>query len=331
MTNTPTAVLEPGRRVADYEITRVLCRGGMAVVYEVVHTAFGSSYALKLPDPRLLARCGRSARSQLFTRLRREGRVQSKLDHPNLVRVHNLLDVDGVPALVMDLVRGPTLADLLKRRSQLSWAQIDALGQGMIMGLCAAHDAGVVHRDIKPPNVLVVCVDGRWIPKLADFGLAKELPRAAPPLGEDLTLTGQVMGTLGYMPPEQMLDSKHIHPRADVFALGAVLFELVMGQPICGALRVADASTVQLGLRRLEARGDVPTRMRTAITEALAGRPPVDAHGLLALWRKKPGGAALWRRPATWAASVVIGGLVAAGSVLVALAGVRALLLAVGA
>ncbi len=188
----------------------------MASVYRVRHSQLGSMHALKILKLR-----GEGIRRRLL----REGRVQAMLNHPNLVSVTDVVEVDGSPALVMEYIDGPSLDDFLGRY-RLTLPQANELAVGILRGVSEAHKHGLVHRDLKPGNILLQPVDDDLIPKVADFGLAKVLAEAFGPSGGS-TRSGTTMGTPGYMPPEQIRDSKVVDARADVFALGAILFEMV--------------------------------------------------------------------------------------------------------
>jgi serine/threonine protein kinase/tetratricopeptide (TPR) repeat protein len=209
--------LKPGTSVERYIIQGVVGEGAMAVVYRAKHRDLGSMHALKQltrPD------------AEIRDRLVQEGRLQSTLNHPNVVSVTDMVEIDGMPALVMEYIAGPTLQQLLKR-GPLSLDQIDALASGILKGVAAAHAHGLVHRDLKPGNILVSLTNDALVPKIADFGLAKVLEHG----GEAMmaTQTGSSMGTPAYMAPEQIQDSSTVDARADIFALGAILYELVTG------------------------------------------------------------------------------------------------------
>ena len=277
-------VLAEGTVIGDFRIEGLVARGGMSAVYRVRHTVLRSRYALKVLDRSLLLRHRRRHRWQLCARLRREGRIQSGLQHPNLLRVHDLIDLEGTPALVMDYVDGPTLEALIEG-GDLTLDEIDDLARGMMAGLAVAHAAGVIHRDLKPANVLVSAVGGRWVPRIADFGIAKERadPTASVGIDDDLTRTGQILGTPGYMAPEQGRDAKGVDRGVDLFALGIVLFELVTGGRLADA---SDRATEEVVADRLVdlAQRDLPDRMVAAIEGAL-GRRFDEVEALAAVWR----------------------------------------------
>ncbi len=209
-------MLQPGQVLDRYTVIDELGRGGMAVVYRVRHNALGSLHALKV-----LTLHGASIQDRLV----QEGRVQAGLRHPNIVAVTDVLDVDGSPGLVMELVQGPSLEDwLLHNKPDLVTAE--ALFRGVLAGVRRAHRLDLVHRDLKPGNVLLEVTEEGMIPKVADFGLAKLLETQG---GLSRTRTGIAMGTPAYMAPEQIRDAKNVDARADIFSLGCILYELVVG------------------------------------------------------------------------------------------------------
>lgn len=199
------SVLNTGASIGRYTIDGKLGEGGMAVVYRARHHDLGSLHAIKV-----LHQGGRAVRERLLL----EGRVQASLSHPNIFSVTDVIDVDGAPGLVMELIDGPTLDELITSGA-LSWEEIDRLATGILRGVSAAHRKGLVHRELKPANVLVALQDGDMVPKVADFGLAKALEDV--PAGPVHTRTGMAMGTPAYMSPEQVRDSKHVDHRADIW------------------------------------------------------------------------------------------------------------------
>ncbi len=206
--------MNPGDRVGAWRIERELGRGAMAIVYLVRHESAGVARALKVLE---------TLDAEVVARTRREARVQARLRHPNVVRVHEILDVDGRPGLLMDYVAGPNLHQWRVGRAFSHGETLD-LFRDVVGGVAAAHRAGLVHRDLKPDNVLVD-PDGRGL--VTDFGLVKVLEGDTP--GQ--TRTGATMGTPGFMAPEQIRRARHADQRADVFALGCVLYWLYAQQP----------------------------------------------------------------------------------------------------
>ena len=158
-------MIETGQTVERFTVEAKLGEGGMATVYRVRHNTLGSYHALKLL---------KSSNADVRRRLVEEGRVQASLHHPNIVAVTDVLIVEGQPGLLMELVNGPTLEQWLwQNRATLE--QAEALFRGIVAGVGRAHRAGLVHRDLKPGNVLLDVADGMVIPKVTDVCLAKIL------------------------------------------------------------------------------------------------------------------------------------------------------------
>jgi eukaryotic-like serine/threonine-protein kinase len=205
-----------------YKLVQSLGNGGMGQVFVAENIAIGMRVAIKLLKPELLAN------PEFRQRFQNEAQAVAAIEHPNVARFFDL--VVGDPTfIVMEYVRGETLADLIKRSGRLPVARATAIARRLCWGLDAAHAAGVVHRDLKPANVLLAPdAEHGETPKLIDFGLAK----LAAALGESarLTRTGQIIGTPQYMSPEQISGHK-IDGRADVYALGCLLYEMLTGRP----------------------------------------------------------------------------------------------------
>ena len=270
-------LLEPGTTIDRYRVQGVLGRGGMAMVYRVQHTHLRSVHALKVM----------TVPARLFEkRMMREGRAQSSLRHPNVVAVTDVVDVAGSPGLVMEYVPGPSLDRLLSRH-RLTPPQAAHLGRQILRGVSAAHRHGLIHRDLKPANILMDPQDDELVPKVADFGLAKLIDQ---PDGDLRTRSGVPMGTPAYMAPEQIRDASRVDARADVFAAGAVLYELCTGsRPFRGDDALAVFAAIAAGRfpapRELDPR--LPDGMERVIREALSTDPelrPADATELLKRW-----------------------------------------------
>ncbi|HJQ75407.1 MAG TPA: serine/threonine-protein kinase, partial [Gaiellaceae bacterium] len=196
-----------------YRLDRPLGHGGMATVYLGRDTELDRPVAVKVLDA--------AGDDGLRKRFVREARLAARLSHPNVVSVYDAGEDDGRPYLVMEHVEGETLADLLARRGRLPPEEVRALAVQGARGLAHAHAAGLVHRDIKPQNLLLR-EDGTL--KIADFGIA----RAAE--GTALTQAGTVLGTAAYLAPEQGL-GEQATAASDVYSFGAVLYELLTGRP----------------------------------------------------------------------------------------------------
>jgi len=273
--------------VDGWRVVRVIARGGMAWVYEVEHPERGRA-ALKLLDPKLLEDASKQRRWLVFARFRREGRIQMRLRHENIVAVYDTIDVDGTPGLLMELVRGPALDELLEQR-ELTVPEIDAIAKGILAGIRASHEEGVLHRDLKPSNVLLSTDGPVPVAKVADYGIAKDTASefdTDDDLPTELTRTGQVMGTPSYMAPQQATDSKHVDQGVDCYALGILLHELCTRRRIAKEGRFVEAPDVEEALKRLRRDRRLPRRFVRAIEGALQDDPPFDSvAGMEAVWR----------------------------------------------
>jgi serine/threonine-protein kinase len=208
--------LRPGQQLGErYRIERALGRGGMGAVYLARDEKLGEAVALKV-----IAGVG-VLDPAAAERLRREAAAARKISHPNVVRMHDLGEAEGLLFLSMEYVAGPSVAELLRRNGPLTPVQARAITVQICEGLQAAHDAGVVHRDLKPANVLV---DEQARVKIIDFGLAR-LPHL-----EGMTTTGMILGTPEYMAPEQIRGGV-VDARTDLYALGALLYHMLCGRP----------------------------------------------------------------------------------------------------
>jgi eukaryotic-like serine/threonine-protein kinase len=232
---------EPGQLIGGkYRIVRLLGDGGMGSVYEATHEVLGTSVALKFLFPHLARVPG------LTDRVLREARVSATIKSPHVTQV---IDVDqlpnGVPFLVMELLKGESLQRLLNRAKRLPRDQAIDFGLQVLMGLEAAHALGVVHRDLKPDNAFVTQVSGGPMIKLLDFGIAKV--RASSEY-KHLTRPGAVMGTPEYMAPEQAFSADQADARSDIYSVGVMLYEMLSGQlPADGATPQEIAGNVIAG------------------------------------------------------------------------------------
>jgi formylglycine-generating enzyme required for sulfatase activity len=229
----PRPAVGPGSVLGEYLLVERLGEGGMGVVWKAVHNRLGKPVALKtihrrrLGDPASVARFGR------------EMKAVGGLDHPNIVRATDAGEAGGVHFLVMEFVEGVNLSRLVKEHGPLPVREACALIRQAAAGLEYAHAAGLIHRDVKPSN-LMRTADG--MVKVLDLGLARlagegEAPGAADadsvssPGASDVTSAGQVIGTLHYMAPEQQRDARAVDARADVYGLGATLWFMLTGAP----------------------------------------------------------------------------------------------------
>jgi serine/threonine-protein kinase len=200
-----------------YAVDGELGRGGMAVVYRARDLKHDRLVAIKVFRPDLAAALGAD-------RFLREIQVTAKLSHPHILPLHDSGEADGCLYYVMPLVDGETLADLLAREQQLPLPQAVEIAREVAEALSYAHSYGIVHRDIKPQNVMLS--GGHAV--VADFGIARAVEEAG---SDRLTETGMAVGTPAYMSPEQATGAGHIDGRTDVYSLGCVLYEMLVGQP----------------------------------------------------------------------------------------------------
>src|SRR5579864_3101063 len=250
--------MEP-RRIASYTLLEPIGHGGMAVVYRARQDSLERTVAVKILSENL------AASPEFMERFRREARTAANLRHPNVITVFDFgQDERGVPYLVLEYIEGPTLADLMD--TGLDDSRVPDLLDQIAAGLDYAHARGVIHRDIKPGNVLLTD-DGRAV--LADFGLAWLLE------GAHLTMTGGVIGTPEYMAPEQASGDPIDH-RVDVYSLGVVLYEMLVGErpfvaetPIAVLLQHLQQEAPSV----LAARPDLPLGVGDVVARALAKEP----------------------------------------------------------
>jgi hypothetical protein len=210
--------LERGTEFGGYRIEEQIGQGGMGVVYRATNVALGRVYALKVLAPEL------AEDEQFRRRFQREMRIAASIDHPNVVAIHYAGEQDGLLFLAMDYVHGGDLRQLLLRDGALDASRaVDILTQ-VGSALDAAHAKGLVHRDIKPGNMLLTIRDGEERAYLTDFGLAKRSSTLA-----ELTVAGSIVGTADYMAPEQVSGDPS-DARTDIYALGCVFFQMLTGK-----------------------------------------------------------------------------------------------------
>ena len=207
-----------------YRVEDTLGHGGMAVVYVAEDAELARRVAVKVLAEQF------ATDDEFRRRFVREARLAARLSHPNVVHVYDAGEDDGRPFIVMELVPGETVADLLARRRKLPAEEAAELARQAALGLQHAHQAGLVHRDVKPQNLLLR-EDG--VLKIADFGIARAAESTR------LTKHGTVLGTAAYLAPEQALGGE-AGPEADVYSLGAVLYELLTGRPPHAFASLAD-------------------------------------------------------------------------------------------
>jgi formylglycine-generating enzyme required for sulfatase activity len=218
--NLPRRVLAPGTQISEtYTIEGLVGEGGMGVVYRARDHARERAVAIKTLHGSLMGE------ASIRRRFAREARLSMRWNHPHVVAAYDFIEHPDLLALVLELVEGPTLEAYFH-----SWAgpvplsELGLLFYGVLDGMAEAHARGIVHRDLKPQNILLKMDDGTIHPKVTDFGIAKVIE------GTSYTLTGATLGTCQYMAPEQVKTSELLDHRADVYALGVVLYRAVTGR-----------------------------------------------------------------------------------------------------
>ncbi len=257
----------PGAQIAGYRLEEEIGRGGMAVVYRAHDIRLDRSVALKILSPEL-------ARDQAFRqRFVRESRAAAAVDHPNIIPIFEAGEASGVLFIAMRYVQGRDLRSLLDRAGQLPAAYVANVIAQMASALDAAHARGLVHRDVKPANMLLDAAAGsdqRAHVYLSDFGLSKQSLAAA-----DLTSAGQFLGTLDYVAPEQ-IEGRPVDGRADLYALACAAFEMLSGTPPFERdqrLAVLWAQLSEPPPAVTERRPDLPPAVNQVMARALAKSP----------------------------------------------------------
>jgi len=220
-----------GAVLGSYRLLELLGEGGMGRVYLAEHTRLGRRVALKMLRPEV------AAHPQAVRRFFAEARAVNRLVHENVVEITDFFEGEGPDEprfYIMELLQGQSLRQLLEREGAQRQERVLGIGRQLASALAAVHEAGIVHRDLKPENVFLVERGGRPdFVKLLDFGIARHLQ---PDDGDPRTALGAVLGTPEYMAPEQAAGEAGVDGRADVYALGIILYELLTGaQPIRGA------------------------------------------------------------------------------------------------
>jgi serine/threonine-protein kinase len=209
-----------GKTIAQYRVDDEIGKGGMGVVYRARDRQLDEVVALKVLRPDVM-----KDDPTLLERFKTEIKLARRITHRNVLRTHDFGDSDGVPFISMEYLEGVTLKDLIRSKGALPTGVGLRIAKQMCQGLDAAHQQGVVHRDIKPQNMLILPETGEL--KIMDFGIART--STVEPGSSGLTSAGTVMGTPDYMPPEQA-QGNPADFRSDIYSLGVVLFEVFSGQ-----------------------------------------------------------------------------------------------------
>ncbi len=206
-------------QIGKYKIIKLIGEGGMASVYEAEHVKLGNKAAVKILDEILIKK------RNIKERFENEAKIMASLQHPNIVRVIDYEETPESLAIIMELIEGKSLTDYIKEKGKLQAREAVELQKILLNTFAYAHHKGIVHRDVKPSNIIIE-TDKNNNPKILDFGIAKLLQSDA-----NLTNTGMQMGTPLYMSPEQVKDSKSIDHRSDIYSLGVVLYYMLSGNP----------------------------------------------------------------------------------------------------
>ncbi len=252
-----------------YEIKETLGSGGFAMVYRAHDPVLDRAIALKVLHPHL------ARNHSIRDRFVREGRVLARVRHPNMVQVHDAGETGETAYIAMELVEGPSLETVLERRGPLPLDETVTIISQVAAALDAVHARNLIHRDVKPSNILIEAHTGRAV--LLDLGVARDL--------DSTTVTSSLMvGTPGFMAPEQVLEGGTISPQTDVYQLAATVYVMLAGQaPFLGdSLRVMD-QVVHAAPADLSAlRPDLPLAVVVTVAEAMAKNPDRRPHGALA-------------------------------------------------
>ena len=254
-----------------YRLVRLLGDGGMGSVYEAKHEVLGTRVAIKVLHPEL------ARRTSLVERFLQEARVSAQIRSAHVVQVMDVdRTVDGGHAyIVMELLEGEPLSQVLDRQRKLPVTTSCEYTLQILEALESAHALGVIHRDLKPENVFVTFLGGKPVLKLIDFGIAK-LRSSDPGVQRNLTVAGVVMGTAEYMAPEQARSADKVDARADIYAVGVMLYEMLSGtRPVLGD----DARVIAMKVERgevtplVKAAPEVPRELAGLVHRAMAARP----------------------------------------------------------
>jgi WD40 repeat protein/tRNA A-37 threonylcarbamoyl transferase component Bud32 len=245
------------RRIGDYELLEEIAHGGMGLVYKARQASLGRVVALKL------IRAGELANESEVARFRAEAEAAAHLDHPNIVPIYEVGEHEGCHYFSMKLVEGGALSERIsKRQPRISDRETAKLLAVVARAVHYAHQRGILHRDLKPGNILI---DRHGQPHVTDFGLAKRIDTDSA-----MTQSGTIVGTPGYLAPEQAAGARQLTTAADIYSLGAILYELLAGRPpFVGA-------TVMETLQKVMNEDPVPPSRRSRRKEALTESGKVD-------------------------------------------------------
>src|SRR5262245_36180847 len=248
-----------GRRLSHYQVLSLIGAGGMGEVFLAEDTRLGRRVALKVLPPAF------TWDHERIRRVEREAKAASALNHPHILTIHEVGEVDGAHYIVSEFVEGETLRALIER-GKLNVKEATAIAEQVTSALCVAHEAGIIHRDIKPENVMVRR-DG--IVKVLDFGLAKLTERRPDSVDSKTPVNtdpGTVLGTARYMSPEQAR-AQEVDARSDIFSLGVVLYEMITGRTPFEGVNVIDVMGAMLNREPAPLNAHAPNSAEAALAE----------------------------------------------------------------
>ncbi len=256
-----------------YYLQTLIGRGATSSVYEATDAKTERSVAVKLMHSHLVSE------EMFVSRFAQESKTAKLLQHPNIVRVEDYnVSENGVPFLVMELVKGSSLSDVIKGAGWLPTARAFSIFQQVCAALAAAHEKSIVHRDLKPSNIMLTTTDGGdLLVKVLDFGIAKQISMDGDTAAMRLTQAGEALGSLLYMSPEQCLD-EDIDSRSDCYSMGCVMYETLTGKPPLCARTAFETMNKQISempeeLNRVRPDLSWPEGLQDVVFKALAKKP----------------------------------------------------------
>jgi len=253
-----------GRVVGGYEVVQPIGHGSMGAVFKAEQLSMGRLVALKILHDEL------TADHDAVARFMREARAGGQFSHPNIIRIYDMNQAEGYYFISMEYAQGGDVGSLLEREGPLPLPRVAEVAIATCSALAHAHGGGIVHRDIKPSNLLLTRDS---LVKVGDLGLAKSFAAAGM---SSMTTTGTVLGTLAYVPPEQLADARSVDHRADIYSLGATCYHLITGELPFRANSMGELARI-IGSRRPRPlhsyREEVPAELEALVARAMATDP----------------------------------------------------------